>query len=151
MYTPYLIQRGTIQMPYAAADARLSEAVHLDYMGSAEFEFGALPQLLRALQKGTRRIGDVPTILENGAPLKALHIFTSNNDRAQYADYLLEMRGNQIRLKEWSDFDPSSRFRHTKTNFWWDVVNSVMWSFDAHFMGRIEDYLQASFKYMDSK
>jgi hypothetical protein len=48
MHTPYLIQRGEIKRPLV--EGRLSEAVNLDYMGSAEFEFGALPKSLRALQ-----------------------------------------------------------------------------------------------------
>lgn len=43
MRTPYLIQRGKIVKPLAEHDTRLSKAVNLDYMGSSEFEFGALP------------------------------------------------------------------------------------------------------------
>ena len=46
--SPYLLQRGTIK-PNSVAGARLSDAVALGYMGSSEFEFGAMPKSLREL------------------------------------------------------------------------------------------------------
>ena len=45
---PYLIQRAGI-VPNAPEDATVSKALRLEYMGKAEFEFGALPKSLRML------------------------------------------------------------------------------------------------------
>lgn len=51
-HTPYLVQRGKIRHPLV--EGRFSDAVNLDYMGSAEFEWGALPKSLRAASPSRR-------------------------------------------------------------------------------------------------
>lgn len=56
---PYLIQRASINTPLAAPSARLSQAVNFDYMGSAEFEFGALPRSFRNIEAQTVSWGRV--------------------------------------------------------------------------------------------
>lgn len=48
---PYHIQRGDIVTPLAPDTARLSKAVDFHYMGSAEFEFGALPKSFRRIEQ----------------------------------------------------------------------------------------------------
>lgn len=152
MRQPYLVQRGKINTPLAPESCCFSEAVQLDYMGSAEFEFGAVARSTRALQAGVDNIKKtvVTSIMENGVPLKVLHMF-SEEDFKEYEKYLLRMRGNDIRLKEVSGFCPDDGRWATRNNFWWDIENHVMWSFNKVFMNRLPDYLINSWKYMDEQ
>ena len=148
--TPYLIQRGEIRRPLASPSARLSDAVNLDYMGSAEFEFGAMPKSLRALQASVDALQK--TVLESiqvaGVPLKVVHAL-SPEEIPQYEAHLLAMRENKLRLKALSRFAANYESQYSHTDFWWDIDNHVMWSFDKGFMCRLPEYLASSWKYMD--
>lgn len=151
MHTPYHIQRGTINHPMP--DDRLSKVVDLDYMGSAEFEFGALPKSLRALQAKVDAISVTvePRITgDNGQSLRVLHTFSPEEYEA-YVVYLLELRAGTRRTKEstWFDVEHPKRFKTLRCDFWWDIDNDVMWSFDKAFMKKLPDALVASWKYMD--
>lgn len=153
MHTPYLIQRGKIVRPMP--DDRFSKLVDLDYMGSAEFEFGALPKSLRALQARVDSISITvePRITgENGESLRVLHTF-SPEEYEQYVAYLLQARDGKLRTKEstWFDKDHAKRFPSLRCDVWWDIDNHVMWSFDKNFMKRLPDALVASWKYMDEQ
>lgn len=149
--TPYLIQRAEIYHPLR--EGRLSEAVDLDYMGAAEFEFGALPKSLRALQARVDSISMTtePRIQEGEKCLRILHTFNSD-EYEEYLGHLLELRADKRRTKETTRF--SANYPHgeySRTDFWWDIDNHVMWSFDKVFMNRLGDHLVASWKYMDDK
>ncbi len=153
MRTPYLIQRGKIRQPLV--EDRFSKAVNLDYMGSAEFEFGALPKSLRALQTLVDQISVTvdPRITDTGggASLRVLHTFDGDGYEA-YFEHLLAAREGRLRTKEstWFDKDHSKQFPSLRADVWWDIDNHVMWSFDKNFMKRLPDFLVASWKYMDA-
>jgi hypothetical protein len=152
--TPYLVQRAEIQHPLAEASERFSNSVSLDYMGSAEFEFGALPKSLRALQA---RVDDIKITVDNrittgendNRSLRVLHTFTPE-EFEEYFVFLQRMRKDDLRLKERSDFGAVRR-DWNKTDLWWDIENHVMFSFDKMYMKRLPDYLVASWKYMDDE
>ena len=151
MKTPYLVQRGEIKNPIVSGIARISEAVNLDYMGSAEFEFGALPRSLRALQavQGSLVIRKVPGIKSGESQLRVISAYTEDEFK-EYTGYLLQLREDKIRLKENSRFAadyPVSQY--SNADFWWDIQNHVMWSFHKPFMNRIKQYLESSWTYMD--
>lgn len=159
----YLIQTGEIQKPYNDYKGkRLSESVDLQYMGSAEFEFGALPKSLRALQSNETMIQLDKVEFQNevykghdlSGTLRILHIFNKEELNHYIEEYLIPMFRDKLHLKERSEFGYSS-IRHngerSKVDFWWDIENHVMWSFDKLFMKRILDHLQASWDYMDSR
>lgn len=153
--TPYLIQRAEISAPLAARDKRFSEAVELDYMGSAEFEFGALPKSLRALQQRINSISITvePRITgEGGESLRVLHTFTPD-EYEEYVVHLLSLREGKLRTKEstWFDAGHSTRFKSLRCDLWWDIDNHVMWTFNKNFSKRLGDHLVASWKYMDEQ
>ena len=149
MKTPYLVQRGEIKRPLGTG--RFSEVVDLDYMGSAEFEFGALPKSLRALQA---RVGDIKLtvdnrITDNERSLRVLHTF-NEVEFEEYFKFVLRMRGNDLRLKESTRFEAGrAPCKYDVCDIWWDIENHVFWSFDKIFMNRLGDSLVASWKYMD--
>lgn len=131
MTTPYLIQRGTIEDD--SNTKGLDSIVSLDYMGSAEFEFGALPKSLGRIRDNIAKYKYVTYTIGN----KSITIFHNEQfNNVEIRDYLIALSNDQIRLKERSDFNtyinPSkhdlewqSRHPHS-TNFWWDIENDIM-------------------------
>ena len=151
METPYLVQRCEIRRPLV--EGRISEALGLDYMGSAEFEFGAVPKSLRALQRDVDKIklSVDPRITDNDRSLRVLHAF-DEVEFEQYFKHLQTMRANKLRLKEATRFEAGREpSKYSVCDVWWDIENHVFWSFDKIFMNRITDCLVASWKYMDEQ
>lgn len=156
MRKPYLIQRGRINRPLTPEFTRLSDAVSLDYMGSSEFEFGALPKSFRAIAAANAEVSPVTTLVkeirENVHPLRVLFPSSmSSAEREEYLGYINELRYANPRLKEVSRFQhdyPSRGADWDLTDFWWDIENHVMWSFDKNFMNRLYTYLLGSFEVM---
>lgn len=153
IHTPYHIQRGKIKHPLV--EGRFSEATDLDYMGSAEFEFGALPMSLRALQA---RVDDIKITVEpritgeSGESLRVLHTFTPD-EYEEYVGHLLKLRAGTARTKESTYFDVEhpKHFKTLRCDLWWDIDNHVMWSFDKVFMKRLPDHLVTSWRFMDEQ
>lgn len=166
MKTPYLIQRAEINNNRTGA-SRLSEAVDLDYMGSAEFEFGATAKSLRALETAflthktenhdLMRVVDCAEITTKSRsgkqkPLKVLHCFT-DEEFEKYLPYFHKMREGKFRGKENPRFEASPKWPFTSNsiNFWWDIENHVMWSFDHDLMRKLPLHLQNSWNYMNEQ
>lgn len=154
MKKPYLIQRAEIAKPLKKDTKRLSEAVNFDYMGSAEFEFGALPRSFRRIEKNlalfTKRT--VSTIAQGDAPLQVWS-YLSDSQFAEYTEWLLSLREtSQIDTKESTRFGINQSYRrYINTNFWWDIENDVMFGFHKIFMKRVGAHVTASFAYMNQQ
>lgn len=151
---PIHIQLGTIRRPMADFDGKnLSKAVSMEYMGNAHFEFGALPSSMRCLQDNfanvkIRKVNTITT--PDGSVLRVL----SAMDDAQWLIYekkLHELREDKIHTEEVTRFAKNYVNEFSKVDFWWDIDNHVMWSFDKRFMNRLVEHLTASFKYMDER
>lgn len=170
MRNVYLIQRGTINVPLSIEN-RISQAVNMDYMGSAEFEFGALPKSLRAMQRAADALELRETNITNieGNNLLVLSSL-SDEDFATWCAQFKESCDNKRRLKEmlrienWFKelkapeelkgkrkqeyIDRHIRYR---SDFWWDIDNGVMTSFNKDFMAQCRQNLESSWKYMDEQ
>jgi hypothetical protein len=171
---PWLIQRGRIQSDFSA-DNRISQAISMEYMGSAEFEFGALPQSLREMQAVAAKLSliEVQQVRDaKGNPLYAYGNF-QDHDPEVYKGILVALATDRIRTKESVGLDkqinpreihPPSRCRTKKqkqeyietqrmfdTSFWWDLNNAVMFSFDKKLMETLPDILKSSWRYMDEQ
>lgn len=154
---PYLIQRARVNTPLAEASERLSNAVNFDYMGSAEFEFGALPKSFRALQsmRANWKLRLVPHLTENDVPLRVFGAL-SDDQFAAYVKHLEEFRkpGNRMHTKESVCFEAklsSEKKSRWDPDFWWDIDNHVMFGFNKNFMNRLESHVSASLAYMDER
>ena len=152
----YLIQRGEIKD--RAKTNRLSENVRFDYMGSAEFEWGALPESLRFMEAklGKFRLIEIPEIRDGEN--NGLKVWTNlqGEEWESYKAQIVALRfgtlneaGRPIRLKERSRFEKKLPYK-SKTDFWWDIGNHVMWTFDKMVAKRLRVYLQNSFDYMNA-
>lgn len=147
------MQRAGIPTPLADTNATLTNSLNLEYMGSAEFEFGALPKSLRNLrsahEQGSMVVRLVPDIQQGESPLRVL----STLDDATFADYTKELhrlRYHNPHTKENTHFQFDLQKRYPgfspSTEFWWDIGNDAMWSFDKRYMNRLVSYLENSFK-----
>lgn len=149
----YLVQRGTINRPIAEyRGQRISQAVDFDYMGSAEFEFGALPKSLRAIEANTDRatLRVVPEIKSGASSLRVFSVM-SDKEFAEYLPKLIDLRaGKKTHTKEYTAFNADYTSEYSKTDFWWDIENHTMFSFDKHFMNSIIDCVGASLTYMNT-
>ena len=161
----YLVQRGKIRRPLGKhVGQTLSQAVSMDYMGSAEFEYGALPKSFRRIEaqfllykkitvkEVTACLGDS----DRTFTLRLFANFDTPDDEVIYVRELLETLRGQRRLKESLriEMDKSGVVvldPQTYADFWWDIRNDVFFSFDKQFMSRLPEHLQASFEQMNSK
>lgn len=147
----YLIQRASIVHPLADDKQPLSKAVRFDYMGSAEFEFGALPASFRryAAHAGDIKSRTTPLIKDGESSLRT-YSYMSDDDHAKYLEKLLKLREAHkyiVRLKEVSHFNLEERQTFSqapRTDFWWDIEFDVMFGFDKTFMNRLPDYVKNS-------
>jgi hypothetical protein len=158
MRVPYLIQRASIIRPINL-DKRLSMAVNFEYMGSAEFEWGALPKSFRDIEAHADNfiMRFVPGIVDDNG--NALQVWSYFNDTefAEYEVYLNMLRNpssvtseKRLSTKEFTGFE-AKQFRGKQTNFWWDIENQVMFGFDPEFMPNVGCFVANSLIYMNAK
>ena len=166
MKSIYLIQRARInkacavERPIELCIERLSHAVNFDYMGSAEFEFGALPASFREFQKNKASwvTYTEPRISNGENALMIFHCMPRDKFEEEYMPQLLEHRkrrsdrNSNLHTKEATHFsvDYEPHQHDFATNFWWDIENHVMFSFNQTFMNNIQTYVNNSLEYMDA-
>lgn len=153
---PYLIQRAEIERPLAPKTARMSAAVDFDYMGSAEFEFGALPKSFRRIEAVANdwKCRLVPEITEGESQLRVWSAF--NDEQFEiYKSFLMRLRNpgkDRIHTKEATRFEAGrEKSKYSNTDFWWDISNDAMFGFDKNFMNRVGDYVASSIAYMNEQ
>jgi len=116
----------------------IDSIVHFDYMGSSEFEWGALPESLGKIRD---LINDY-TYLDVPIKGKVITVFCKNSQKSDVKQYLTELSENKWYLQEYSDFDnyinPSQNFK-SRTDFWWDISNHLMfWRKDNEFESKFK-------------
>lgn len=121
--TPYLIQRATFDE--RENKSGIDSILNFDYMGSAEFEFGALPKSLGRIRNelGVYVYLDIP--IKN----KTVTVFCKESQKTEVKNYLIELAENKPHLKEFSGFNifiNGSEFFKDRTDFWWDIKNDLM-------------------------
>lgn len=144
---PYLVQRATIVKPLQPKDSPLRAAIELDYMGSAEFEFGARSTSLKLLRDNKEKLSLLKLDFPDEDLLRVITPFSEDSKEWKiYRNFLLRMRKGEIHLKEASGFSVLDPAYSRRIDFWWDIKNHVMWSFHKPFMNRLKDYLSNSWK-----
>ena len=119
----------------------LDDIVSLDYMGSAEFEWGALPRSLRrmTINKDFYKVFVFNQYKdENGNSLKvyAPQVFYKNvqnivNRLAEHGYGLQEYCSLSDHIQKDKKEDDDTRFRYIdKSDFWWDIENDFFMFFE---------------------
>jgi hypothetical protein len=128
------------------SNVNVHELLDFEYMGSSEFEFGAIPKCFRELEKDFEdlRIFEVDltkaihgNMIEGTAPHCKVFLLCTQEKFDEYVPYLALIAQNKHRLKEPSNFDryfiePSSWSSGFKADFWLDIDNGVAWTFRAY-------------------
>lgn len=150
--TPWLIQRWKVKGGWKPS-LKVSEYLKQDYMGSSEFEFGAIPKTLREFHARLGKL--VYTKLEvNG---HAVHLLSLPEQVEPYKAFLATMSKDkyEVRLKE------RIRLAHILSNdkdktymdddFWWDLDNVIAIALDKGPLMNFKDALVNSVKFMDEE
>lgn len=145
MPSPYLIQRLTREsITGKVAEHRFGEIFSLDYMGSAEFEFGAFGEFMRNMHKA-----DLQPFKTSVNGVEYFGVF----DPKYYATaeevsaMLQNLADGKYRLKERADF-PSEPTRWHRTDAWADIRDNVFWS-KENLSSSIVQVFANSVAYMD--
>jgi len=153
----YLIQRCTLEEGVVPKPGkRFNENVRLDYMGSAEFEWGILPASLREMGKEGYGIVKLKSIRdEKGRPLC---VYSNLNmlEIPLYEEQLKALRAGSLdhQLKERSHFaQRRSDYQlpdWETTNVWWDCENHVIWTFELKLANVLRKSILTSVAWMHS-
>lgn len=141
----YLVQRLR-RMPTTGplSELRFGEVFQLDYMGSAEFEFGAFGKFMR-------RMNDAPLesfkLEVNGT--KVFGVFDSSNFESvkDVTAVLQSIADGKHRLKERADFPSTAQFR--KTDAWAAIDSGIFWATE-NMSGVVKRLFANSVAYMDT-
>lgn len=131
----YLVQRGnwntTINKDNAANTSLTGETglIGLDYMGSAEFEFGTIPKAYRRILAEIQQYSVVTTSIKNinGVPLC---LYCRSDKVEETENSILAYLNNPWHLKEWIHLDEHmerAERNSIRENFWWAIENGIDW------------------------
>ena len=137
MTTPYLIQRAKFikDDEYSANRKGIDKLLGFDYMGSAEFEFGALPASLKRIRAEIKDYVQFQYSFKKH-PAKVVTVHCKKEEQDAVCEILEQLALDKIRLKERCDLP---KFISDETNswdndFWWDIDNDFMfWKFNPEF------------------
>ena len=130
----WLIQRGFIKTDKRSQIQGIDSLIRFDYMGAAEFEFGALPKALKGIIANLDRLEVhlVDDLRKNGARLA---IIATKDQVADVEKFFRSQAADPyaIRLKERTEFKqtidraadapPIQRHEYkSEVNFWWDIT-----------------------------
>jgi len=119
MYKPYCIQRAKFaNRPESSGIDRL---LSFDYMGSSEFEWGALPDSLKRVRKNISEYVYFEYSFKKN-PSKVVGVFCKKEQQDFVGNILEEIAEKKFRLKEFCDLDKYIKGDEKYANdFWWDI------------------------------
>ena len=119
----WLIQRGVFCEN--KNENGLDSILEFDYMGSSEFEWGALPKSLAQIRKQINNYSCFDVVVSG----KTITVFCQELHLSSIEQYLSELAQNKMSLKEFSAFDSyinNSGFFKDRFDLWWDIENGLM-------------------------
>lgn len=131
MNKPYLIQR--MKFDKNPNGGNFDGIMNLDYMGSSEFEWGALPKSLKVLCQNADDLVISKTEYykeENGVSTGVFMITIGKEAANEYQEFLPNICNNPYDCKEDPRFIDSltKKDDYFNTEAWWDIENHVMWT-----------------------
>lgn len=160
MLAPFwLIQRGFIKKIVPTASSRLDDFIELDYMGHAEFEFGAISRSLARILDRFKDYEAFPTDLFS-ADDKRVFVFTKNENVPKLiVNFADRMNPDRFDLKDPSfleDVRKTNAYakKHRFPSFWFCIDNSYdQWSNfkNGDWMAMFEDDIPTFLKIMKNE
>jgi hypothetical protein len=132
----WLIQRGKFEnREYKSG---IDSILSFDYMGSSEFEWGALPKSLGNIRGELNEYTYLDVPMKN----KVITVFCKDSQKSDIKLYLTELAENKMRLKEFSAFDSyikDDEYFKDRFDFWWDIENDLMfWKKNSEFESKFK-------------
>lgn len=151
MRTPYLIQR-CMMMDIERDNERtpsmqkkgIDKILSFDYMGSAEFEFGALGKSLKEIRK---HIDDYE-FFDVTFGDKRVDVFAPKANKEVVIEYLKGLVSDKYHLKEFIGFrdwiqNMGRVDKFFNENCWWDIENHYFfWKMDSHFLSQFRKLIK---------
>ena len=121
MKKPYLIQRAKFQK---RTDKGIDQLLKFDYMGSAEFEWGALLESLKRIRRRQEKYTQFEFTFENFED-KPIMILCKKSDKEELPKILAQITDRELRLKEYCDLEDYLKGNKYSgvSDFWWDIEN----------------------------
>jgi len=126
----WLIQRGFFvsnTRENEQSDLSFDTSIRLDYMGSAEFEWGAIPKAYRRLMHHFEEYETVHTGISS-LDGDELVLFCNKDHTEEILRMVKEYIDSPYSLKEYSDLEEvpnsskaNSSYRSRRTDFWWCI------------------------------
>lgn len=138
--TPYLIQRGQFKPIAFGEITGFDSLIQFDYMGSAEFEFGAMPKSLRRIAGAAANYSVSPSGME-AKDGRVLFVFCAPTDADEIKTWLACAAKRAVRTKESTHLpaalgiEPDAYGR--RTDFWWDLDNDWLAWLDGKNTARV--------------
>lgn len=127
----YLVQRASFEN---RKDKKGIDSLLLfDYMGSSEFEWGALPKSLGRIRKNINEM----TFLDIPIRDKVVSVCCHNSQKTEIKQYLENMVEGKFNTKGFTAFDSyvkNDGYFKDKFDFWWDIENDFFfWKKNSEF------------------
>lgn len=134
----YLIQRA--KFADRPIKSGIDQILSFDYMGSAEFEFGALPESLKRIRSNSKDYIQFDYLIP-GYKDKPLTILCLKNQKEDVINLLPLLAKNKIRLKERCDLD-AYLSGEMSSDLWWDIDNDFFfWRTNSGFSEKFKGLL----------
>ena len=133
----WLVQR--LEQRHRTGKAGFDSKFHLDYMGSSEFEFGAVPQSLKRIRaKGDLVMAAVE--LTRDDVVKTVYFVAPREGLAEkVADFRIWFSKSRLPGQERTDFDVvfTEKYgvikkEYVRTNAWWSLDDDIAWALDRN-------------------
>lgn len=139
--TPYLVQAAKFKDECESDGKGIDSILRMDYMGAAEFEFGALPASLKRIRANLSHYHYYTLVLSD-EPKRVVTVFCAKGDEQVIMDAIESLTKDNIRLKarcDLKDWVNPGRFPYQRNDFWWDIDHDFMFWKDAlHFKERFK-------------
>lgn len=128
-----------IQKPWLIARGNLGDStIRYDYMGAAEFEFGAIPASFRRLFGEELATHEVKIHAPNGKELTVFIVSRASFLIAEYEPFFQQLAENNLRLKEWTNFDKAVKAtagiekpKWKIADVWHDIDNDIIFTMES--------------------
>ncbi len=140
MIRPYLIQRAKFEN---RSGKGIDTLLGFDYMGSAEFEWGALPKALQRTRENEKEYVQFEFTFENFED-KPIMILCKESDKDELPKILDQLADRELRLKGYCDLDAYLKGNkdYRTSDFWWDIENDYFfWRSNEEFNNKFKDTL----------
>ena len=136
----YLIQRAKFEKREGKG---IDTLLGFDYMGSAEFEFGALPKALERTRANESKYVQFEHTFKDFSD-KPIMVLCKESDKEDLIKVLPQLADREVRLKEHCDLDAYLKGNkdYRTSDFWWDIENDYFfWRSNEEFNNEFKKVL----------